>query len=320
MTVLITGATGLVGSRITAHCREQNWTVHYLTTSKEKIVTEPGYKGFFWDPSKGDMDMACFEGVDAIINLAGANIAQRWTSSNKELILNSRLDSLRTLAAGVRQLSGHQIRSLVSASAIGVYPSSLTNYYTESSEQKDNGFLGTVVTAWENQADAFKDLGMSVAKLRIGLVLSGEDGFLPKISKPVRFYAGAPMGSGHQWQSWIHVDDLARMFLFLAENEVEGIFNGVAPNPVTNTKLTREVASVLERPLILPNIPKTILYLTLGEMAQIIFASQRVSSRKIEGEGFSFEFCNLNPALEDLLLENEDSQKSVNTTSQGASA
>lgn len=320
MTVLITGATGLVGSRITAQCRERNWTVHYLTTSKEKIVSEPGYKGFYWDPSKGDMDMACFEGVNAIINLAGANIAQRWTSSNKELILNSRLDSLRTLAAGLGQLGDHQILSLVSASAIGVYPSSYTNYYTESDEAKDDGFLGTVVEAWENQADAFKDLGLKVAKLRIGLVLSQDDGFLPKITKPVRYYAGAAMGSGQQWQSWIHIDDLARMFLFLVENEEEGIFNGVAPNPVTNAKLTREVAAVLEKPLFLPNIPKTLLHLALGDMAQIIFASQRVSSRKIEGEGFSFQFCNLHPALVDLLQENEDSQKPIGASSQGTSA
>ncbi len=314
MTVLITGATGLVGSRIVAHCRARNWKVHYLTTSKEKIESRPDYQGFYWDPSKGDLDMACFEGVQAIINLAGASIAQRWTSANKETILNSRLDSLRTLAEGIRQLASHPIRSLVTASAIGIYPSSRTSYYTEESEEKDGGFLGTVVSAWENQADAFKDLGIPVAKVRIGLVLAAEDGLLPRVSKPVRYYVGAPLGSGAQWQSWIHIDDLAALFLFLLENENTGIFNGVAPNPVTNAKLTREVASVLGRPLWLPNIPKSFLTLALGDMAQIIFASHRVGSRKLEGEGFTFQFCNLRPALEDLLGEATHSEATLDST------
>lgn len=263
--------------------------------------------------------MSCFQGVSAIINLAGANIAQRWTEANKEKILNSRLDSLRTLAEGVRQLKEHHIRSMVSASAIGIYASSLTSYYTEDSGERDSGFLGTVVEAWETQADAFKDFSIPVAKVRIGLVLSSEDGFLPKISKPIDNYVGAVMGSGKQWQSWIHVDDLASIFLFVIQHELSGIYNGVAPNPVTNTKLTREIASVLEKPLWLPNIPKSFLQLALGDMAQLIFASQRVSAQKIEGEGFQFQYCNLRPALENLLCEDANSEKSANASHRATS-
>jgi uncharacterized protein (TIGR01777 family) len=135
------------------------------------------------------------------------------------------------------------------------------------------------------------------------LVLANDGGALPEIVKPVKLGAGAAFGSGDQWQSWIHLRDLASLFLYTLENNLEGIFNGVAPNPVTNKDLTKSVAEVLEKPLILPNIPKFAMKLVLGEMHILLFESQRVCSKKIEDEGFQFKFANLKPALEDLLLE-----------------
>ncbi|MDO1499943.1 TIGR01777 family oxidoreductase [Winogradskyella maritima] len=300
MTILITGATGLIGGEVVKQCHKEGISVHYLTTSKSKLKSEDNYKGFYWNPNKGEIDIACFEGVSAIINLVGASIAQRWTDENKKIILESRTKTAQLLYS---KLEEHQfpIKQIVSASAIGYYPTSLVKYYEEDYPTVADTFLGEVVDAWEDAVDNFKNLGLSVAKVRIGLVLASEDGALPKITQPIKFGAGAAFGSGKQWQSWIHVEDLAKLFVFAVTEELEGVFNGVAPNPVTNTELTKTAARVMNRPLILPNIPKFAMKLALGEMHIILVESQRVSASKIEGEGFQFKYHHLEPALENLL-------------------
>ena len=145
-------------------------------------------------------------------------------------------------------------------------------------------------------------MGSKVAKVRIGLVLAKDGGALPEIVKPIKFGAGAAFGDGKQWQSWIHVQDLASIFMYVLQYQLEGIYNGVAPNAVTNKELTKAAASVLQRPLILPNIPRFVMKLALGEMHILLFESQRVSSQKIEDKGFDFTYANLRPALEDLLV------------------
>lgn len=300
MKVLITGATGLIGSEIVKQCHQRNWTVHYLTRSKENIETKDNYKGFLWDVDKGEIDGNCLSGVTKIINLVGSPVAKRWTKENKKEILSSRTDSLKLLRNTIKQSSA-EIEQIISASAIGVYPDSKTKYYTESYPKTSDTFLGDVVEKWENEVDEFKSLGIKTAKVRIGLVLAEKDGALPKIAKPIEHFAGAAFGSGDQWQSWIHIEDLGRIFLFVAEHELSGIFNGVAPNPVTNDTLTKEIANTLNKPLILPNVPKIFMKIALGEMHIILFESQRVSSEKIESEGFNFNYSNLKPALTNLL-------------------
>jgi uncharacterized protein (TIGR01777 family) len=306
MKILITGATGLVGSEIVRLCKLRNIAVNYLTTRKEKIENTKNFKGFLWNPAKGEIDPKCIEGVHAIINLAGANVAKRWTSSYKKVILQSRIDSLNTLKSLLASRPNHQINTLISASAIGVYPSSLSNYYTEDNVNSNSSFLARVVSEWETATDAFSELELRVAKIRIGLVLAKEGGALPQIAAPVRLYAGAPLGSGEQWQSWIHITDLAEIFLFAIDKQLEGVYNGVAPNPVTNCKLTKEVAQILKKPLLLPNVPEWLLRMVLGEMATILFDSQRVCAKKIETEGFDFMYANLPCALQDLLLVNSE--------------
>lgn len=294
--ILITGATGLIGREIVKMCHEQHMTVHFLTTSKEKLQSTNNFKGFYWNPDTNEIDENCFEGVDAIINLVGATISKRWTDSYKKEIISSRTTTAKLLFDTIKT---HQfpVRQIVSASAIGIYPDSNTNYYEENEPQTSNSFLGQVVEKWESAVDNFSDLGMKVAKIRIGLVLSEQGGALPEIAKPIRFGAGAAFGSGEQWQSWIHVNDLARLFVFAVSNELAGTYNGVAPNPVTNNELTKAVAKVLHRPLILPNIPKAAMKLVLGEMHILLFESQRVSASKTEASGFDFKYHHLEPAL-----------------------
>lgn len=301
MKVLITGGTGLIGQAIAKALHDGGASVNYLTRQRGKIVSTENHKGFHWDPAQCEIDVRCFQGVDAIINLAGTSIAKRWTPSYKRKVLDSRIDSLATLQRGLEQVGATQIKSFVSASAIGIYPNSLMNFYGENEKQVDAGFLGEVTKKWENRINAFDAFPFSLAKIRIGIVLSMKGGALPKMAKPVQNFVGAAFGTGEQWQSWIHIDDLVRMFLFVVQNNLKGTFNGVAPNPVTNSKMTRQLAKVLKRPLILPNIPKFAMYAILGEMACLLFASQRVSSKRIEKKGFVFTHANIGAALQNLL-------------------
>jgi len=306
MKVLITGATGLVGQAIVKVLHQKGIPVNYLTTSKCKIESTEDLQGFYWNPNKGEIDLECFQDVQAIINLAGASIAKCWTSKHKQKVLSSRINSLQTLKKGLENSSNKEVECLVSASAIGIYPDSKSDYFEEDTSKVDNGFLGEVVTKWEAEAETFKDLGVDVAKIRMGLVLSADGGALPKMVIPIKNFVGAPLGSGDQWQSWIHIDDLAQMFVFAVENNLKGIYNGVAPNPVTNIKMTKELAKIMERPLWLPSVPAFVLKTVLGEMSTLVLASQRVSSKKIEEEGFSFQYVNICPAFKNLYAPQEE--------------
>ncbi|MGJ8737928.1 TIGR01777 family oxidoreductase [Zobellia laminariae] len=310
MRILITGATGLVGSAIVEQCHKKDIAVNYLTTSKSKITSEPKFQGYYWNPDKGEIDLDSLVGVSAIINLAGASISKRWTSSYKKEIMSSRVNSLRTLHTALEKVDATDIFSFVSASAIGRYPDSLSKFYTEEETAVDDSFLGEVVEVWENEVDKFNSFDFKVAKVRIGLVMSCKGGALPEMAKPVKNYVGAAFGSGEQWQSWVHVSDLARIFMFVVEHGLEGVYNGVGPNPVTNTKLVKEIAKVLDRPIVLPNIPKLVMKIILGKMSYLLFASQRVSCKKIEEEGFNFIFPNVCVALEAIYSSPECTESS----------
>lgn len=300
MRVLITGATGLIGQEIIKHCHQKNIEVSYLTTSKSKIDPLEKEQGFYWNPKKQEIDKNCFKDVNAIIHLAGATISKRWTPKYKKEILASRKETTQLLIKTLKEET-HTVKQVISASAIGVYPDSLINYYDEDYKTISDSFLGTVVKVWEHEVDAFSELNIKVSKIRIGLVLSNKGGALAEMVKPIKFGVGAPFGSGKQWQSWIHISDLAQLFLYVLKHQLEGVYNGVAPNPVTNQELTKTITTTLDKPLFLPNIPKFFMKLILGEMHIILFESQRVSSKKIEDSGFYFEYHHLQPALEDLL-------------------
>lgn len=300
MKILITGATGLVGSELVSLLLQNGISVNYLTTSKEKIISESNYHGFFWDPNQGIIDENALMCVDTIIHLAGASVSKRWTNSYKQEIIESRILSSNLLYKALKN-NPNQVKQIISASAIGIYPSSLTTIYTEANKEVDDSFLGNVVVKWEESIDKFKQLNIKVCKLRTGIVLSNKGGAMVEMMKPIKLGLGAPFGTGKQMQSWIHLHDLAQMYFYAAENSWEGIYNAVAPNPVDNKELTIAIAEKLNKPLFLPNIPEFIMKLILGEMHQILFTSQYVSSQKAIDKGFIFKYKIIEKALDNLL-------------------
>ncbi len=300
MRVLITGATGLIGTEIVKRCHDKGIAVNYLTTNKSKISNTENYKGFYWNINANEIDTDCIKGVDVIIHLVGASISKRWTAKQKQAILDSRIKTT-ALLHDILKNNTHTVSQIIAASAIGYYPDSLTKYYTEEDTEVNSSFLGEVVQKWEIAVDTFKSLNIKLSKIRIGIVFSSQGGAFPQLSKPVKYGVGAAMGTGKQWMSWIHIDDLTNLFMFVLEHKLEGVYNGVAPNPSTNKEVTKAIAKHVKRPLFLPNIPKFVMALALGDMHAILFQSQRVSAKKIEDEGFNFKYYNLNMALDQLL-------------------
>lgn len=302
MKVLLTGATGLVGKEVVNLLLQNGVKINYLTTSKNKIQYQPNYNGFYWNPETGIIDENCLIGVSVIINLAGSSIAQKWTSKNKEDILESRILSANLLYNTLKH-NPHTVTQVISASAIGIYPSHLTHLYTEDFTEYKDTFLSNVVLKWEDSINQIERLGITVCKLRIGLVLSKYGGVLSQMVKPIKMGMGAPFGSGMQMQSWIHIKDLAEIFLFVMNKHLKGVYNAVAPNPVTNKEFIKAIAETCDVPLLLPNIPKFMLKLLLGEMHTLLLDSQNVSSNKIQAEGYHFQFNSLESALEKILKE-----------------
>lgn len=299
--VLITGGSGLVGSRLTELLRAQDYTVSHLSRSPAKpSSTVPTYQ---WDIKKQSIDPQALADADYVVHLAGAGVAdQRWTNERKQVILNSRTESTKLLRDAIAQAGPSTIKAFVSASAIGIYGADTGDVLlTEESPPADD-FLANVVVDWETAVDTIEALGVRTVKCRIGIVLSPDSGALPPIARTVRWGVGAPLGSGEQYLSWIHIDDLCRLFIYALENnKVAGVYNAVGPQPVTNQQLTQAVARVMRRPLWLPNVPGFALKLALGELASAVLGGNRVSSRKIEDAGFRYKFDKLEVALADLL-------------------
>jgi uncharacterized protein len=301
MKILITGATGFIGKQLSQLLLENKNSINYLTTSKTKIESKPNYQGFYWNPEEGKIDENCLIGVDAIIHLAGANIAKRWTNSYKQEIIESRVLSSNLLFNTLKK-NPHQVKQIISASGTAIYPDSFTKIYSETETQIASGFLSNVVVKWENSVDQFKLLNLKVCKLRTGIVYDNKGGALAEILKPIKLGLGASYGSGKQVQSWIHIDDVVQLYFFLLKNNANGIYNAVAPEKVTDKKLTITIAKILKKPLFMPNIPRFIMQLILGDMCELLFTNKNISSQKVIDQGFKFKFPNIDSALENILL------------------
>jgi uncharacterized protein len=296
--VLITGASGLIGARLTELLYEKGHRIAHLSRSRRsgKATT------FLWDPSKNKMDNEALQAADAIIHLAGEGLAEKpWTEKRKQEIIKSRTESTRLLYE-VLNKGNYPVKTFVSASAIGYYGVADANRLFTEDDNRGTDFLANVVYHWENAVDQISTLGIRVVKIRTGIVLSEQGGALKELIKPVKFYVGAPLGSGEQVMSWIHLDDLCRIFIKAVEDEtLQGAYNGVAPNPVTNKEFTRSLGKVLHKPIILPGVPSFALKFLLGEMAGMVLKGAKISSAKIQKAGFQFKFSNLENALSDLL-------------------
>jgi len=297
MNISVTGGSGLVGRRLTKHLLDAGHSVHVLSRHAGTNLP-PNVRLSVWDALKGQPPEDSLAGADAVVNLSGEPVAQRWTPETKARIRASRVDGTRRLVEALSTLS-RRPTVLVSASAIGIYGARGDETLTESSPP-GNGFLREVCMAWEQQADLAQALGMRVAKLRIGIVLAMHGGALAKMLPPFRAGLGGQVGSGRQWMSWIHLDDLAALIRYAIETPLAGVVNATAPGPVTNAEFTRTLAGALRRPALVP-MPGFALKLMFGEMAEILLASQRVAPRAAEAAGFQFRYPDLDGALKHLL-------------------
>jgi uncharacterized protein (TIGR01777 family) len=295
--ILITGATGLIGKPLTQALLDKGYQVSHLSrsTGKDELV-----KTFIWNVEKGQIDEHCINGVDTVIHLAGAGIAdKRWTKKRKELLLDSRTQSIR-LIYQLLQNKPHQVKNIISASATGYYSNRGNELLTESS-QPMHDFLGTCCIEWEKAVDQGQELGLNITKFRTGVVLSKLGGALPPISVPVKLGLGAALGNGRQYIPWIHWQDAVDMYMQAIEGTLlPDVYNMVAPNPVTNKELTKAVARQLRKPFWAPNVPAFLLKLLLGEMSLVVLGSTRVSAEKVQDAGFKFKFENLSEALSDI--------------------
>ena len=293
--ILITGGSGLVGMRLSEMLIDLGYEVAHLSRNPSKVSS---YKTFKWDVAKGYIDDNAISYADYIINLAGASVAdEKWSEDRKKEIINSRVESIRLLHKCLSQTE-HHVKGFISASAIGIYGNSGDRLVSEESSYADD-FLAEVCKAWEAAAWDMRELDLRTVIFRLGIVLSDKGGALPQIAKPVKMLAGAPLGSGKQYMSWIHIDDACRLFIRAIEDtQFEGIYNAVAPHPVTNQEFTKELAEVMHKPLVLPNVPAFALNLMMGEMSEVVLASQRVSANKVMQTGFTFEYNYLEEALE----------------------
>ena len=267
---------------------------------KNKINSISGCHGFFWDPQKNIIDLKCFDDIDSIINLSGASIFRIWTRKNKELILDSRVQSLYFLRGTIKE-NNIKINSIISASGIGAYPSSNEKEFDEDEKDRSNYFLSDVIKEWEKATMSFKNIAKNVSIVRIGLVLSKDGGVLRQTMQPMSFGFGVYFGKGNQWQSWIHIKDISRLFLHINEKDLSGIYNGVAPTPLSNFDFTKMVSKIRRGVLFLIPVPRLFFRLIFGEMHIILFKSQKVSSEKIQSKGFTFIYENLENTLKNIL-------------------
>ncbi|HEX8426364.1 TIGR01777 family oxidoreductase [Hymenobacter sp.] len=299
--VLISGGTGMIGTRLAEMLIDAGYEVALLS----RQASTGHYRSFRWDLRAGTIDEAAIPYADYVINLAGSSVSDgKWTEERKRDILTSRLGGTALLARELAK-AGHHVRAFVSASAIGIYGDSgdrVVNEETIPASASD--FLVDVSQKWELAAHDVERLGIRTIITRIGIVLSPEGGALVPLARTVKMMAGAPLGTGRQFMSWIHLDDLCRLLMqMLEEPQWQGTYNAVAPNPVTNKEFTETLASVLHRPLVLPKVPEFALNLMMGEMSEIVLASQRVSAEKVLRQGFTFEYPHLKPALESFYEE-----------------
>ncbi|NQX40460.1 TIGR01777 family protein [Pedobacter steynii] len=295
--ILMTGATGMIGRKLIGALQEKGHTVAVLS---RKPVAIENVKVFLWNVYEQEIDPACLEGVNTIIHLAGENVAgKKWSPARKKKLIDSRVLSAKLLYQLIKEQQT-DIQAFISASAVGYYGDRGDQILTEESSA-GTGFLAECCRQWEAAVDEGAALGLRIVKCRIGFVLARNEGALPALDKPIRFFVGAGLGSGKQWVPWIHVDDVVEAFLSAVENDQwTGPYNICAPFPVSNLNLSKAIAKKLHRPVWPINVPEGVLKLILGEMSSVALISNNTSAQKILDTGFKFKFLQLENALTDI--------------------
>ena len=305
MKIAVTGATGFVGARLVDRLIEEGHDVKIFTRSEAK-ARQVFVAGKFkpveyvaYTPTASGEWQAEVSGCDGVINLAGEPISERWSAERKTRIMNSRKVGTEKLVEAITKAE-QKPAVLVSGSAIGYYGTSETAEFFETSEPADNDFLSQVCQAWEAEARKAKDAGVRVAIIRTGIVL-GDGGAIAKMITPFKLYAGGPIGSGQQWFSWIHVDDLVSLFIkALLDPSMHGVYNGTAPEPVRMKDLAQTLGEVMDRPSWLP-VPDFAIEALLGDGAVVVLKGQKVLPERTQAAGFSFDYSEPREALQDVV-------------------
>ncbi len=297
--IVITGATGLIG---TVLCR-------LLVKAKNEVVALSRHKTQVqdcdipvckWDIKRAYIDKEALRSADYIIHLAGANIAEKaWTKKRQKVILNSRVESANLLFKYVKKMN-IPLKKFISSSAVGYYGSVISHHIFNEDTPKGNDFLANVCFEWERAAEQFSSLGIPVCIFRNGVVLSKEGGAFPKLLAPVKWGLGSVLGSGRQYISWIHIEDLINMYLYAIEHPLEGVYNAVSGKSGRNKLFMRTVAEVWNRPFIMPRVPERVLKLLMGNRSMVITKGAKIANDKIKAAGFQFKFEQLEDALENL--------------------
>ena len=299
MNILITGGTGMIGQKLTELLLKKGHTVAYLSRRKEKMANITVYQ---WDIPKGYIEEGALENADYVIHLAGAGIAdERWTEKRKQEIIDSRIQPIDLITKYLED-KNIKLKGFISASAIGYYGGNTGEIKLDEDSKAGNDFLAECTKLWEVHAKKVTRAEREI-RIRIGVVLSQKGGALPKLVMPIRFGLGAALGSGKQFISWVHIDDLCAIFVKAIEDStMHGAYNAVSPNPISNAIMTKIAAKVLKRPLFLPNIPSFVLNLIFGEMGIVVTGGNFVQNKRLSEEtNFVYQFPTIEGALSDLL-------------------
>lgn len=297
-TVLITGGSGLIGTSLTKALLATGYQVRHLSRTAGE---SNGVRAYRWNIARKEVDPAALEGVDHIVHLAGAGIAdKRWTSARVQELIDSRSQSALVLLNAVQNAKA-EVRSFISAAGINYYGAVTGEHRYLETDSGGVDTIGSISVEWEAAVKQWSQV-CRVVRLRTPVVLSRKGGALAKLAMPVRFGLGAPLGSGKQWMPWIHLDDLVALYLKALEDQnMSGAYNACAPEDVTNADMMRTVAKVLGRPFFLPPVPGFLLKLALGDLSSILLEGSRASNAKLLATGFQFKHPKLREALEDLL-------------------
>ncbi len=301
-TILLTGGTGLIGKNLTDKLIGKGHSVKVLTRSSKPSSNQSDY--IHWDVKAGKLDKNALKGVDSVIHLAGAGVADNaWTESYKKEIISSRVDSIGLICKKFKEL-GQWPEQVISASGTAYYGFENSEKVFTEEDKRGQGFLSTVSDLWEEASKGFENEGVARTVFRIGVVLSDKGGALQPLKMPFKFGIGSPMGSGKQPMPWIHIDDLTDAFVKAAEGDLKpGYYNAVAPEMLTNAEFSRTLAKKMSVPFWAPSVPSFVLRLILGKQKadEMLLNGAHVSSKKLEKSGFHFRFGKLSAALEDLL-------------------